>query len=76
MFYPNKNTPDDLEAFNILVQYRRPRWGRLVSSAEHDQIWIDIDVTEIETIPESVVSKLGSLGVRLDSKLESLCMFV
>ena len=49
----------------------------MVSSAEHDEIWLDVDISELaEKATESDIITLIRCGVRLDEEVSALAMFV
>lgn len=65
----------DLHAF-LLLDSLVPGKGRIVSAAEHDEIYLGVDLAELaeSSITEDQVRDLVRCGVREDE--ESLCMFV
>ena len=63
----------DLHAFNMLDKLF-PSTSNMISDAEHDQIWINIDYDQIETLTEDQIIELIRSGVRYDD--ESLYMLV
>ena len=70
------NRPD-IHAF-LLLDKLVPRPNRdMVSSAEHDEIWLDVDPEELaEAATEEQIIELIRCGVRFDSQTDSLAMFV
>lgn len=69
------NRPD-LHAF-LLIDKLVPGTGDIVTSAEHDEIWLDVPLYLLaEVITEMQVRELVGCGVRYDSDLESLALFV
>lgn len=68
----------DLNAFLLLDELQpSENESDLVSSAEHDEIWLDTDVVKlVEVITEEQVIELIRCGVRYDSGIRSLCLFV
>ena len=65
----------DLHAFIILDELIPGRTGDMVCSAEHDEIWLDIDADELaDKATEGQVVDLIRCGVRLDDGY--LAMFV
>ena len=66
------NRPD-LHAF-ILLDQLFPGDSNMISSAEHDEIWLDITTEDIENLTEDQIIELVRCGVRYDE--EALCMFV
>ncbi len=66
------NRPD-LHAF-ILLDELFPGDRDLISSAEHDEIWLDITTEDIGNLTEDQIIELVRCGVRYDE--EALCMFV
>lgn len=64
----------DLHAF-LLLDKLVPDVRDMVMAAEHDQIWLGVDVEELlEVATEQQLVDLHRCGVRCDG--ESLCMFV
>lgn len=69
------NRPD-LHAF-ILLNQLQPKDRDMVSAAEHDEIYLDIDVEELaKVITLDQVRDLTRCGVRYDDGLDCLAMFV
>lgn len=67
----------DLHAF-ILLDLLLPNQGTdIVSSSEHDQIWIGVDAEELaKVITEERIVELVRCGIRYDREYGSLCSFV
>lgn len=66
----------DLHAF-ILLNQLQPQGRDMVSAAEHDEIYLDIDCDELaRVITEDQVRDLARCGVRYDEGLDCLTMFV
>ncbi len=66
----------DLHAF-ILLSQLVPGTSDIVSSAEHDEIYLDTDVDElIKVATNEQLRDLVRCGVRYDSEFNCLCMFV
>jgi hypothetical protein len=65
----------DLHAFMVLDNLF-PRDSDLVSAAERDEIFLDVEAEEIETLTEAMVIELIRCGVRYDSEFDCLAMFV
>lgn len=66
----------DLHAF-ILLDRLVPGRTDMVSAAEHDEIYLDVNIESLaEAITKEQVLELVRCGVRVDSYHESLCMFV
>ncbi len=70
-----KSTRPDLHAF-ILLNELFPRDRDLICSAAHDEIWLDVDTGEIETLTENQIIELNRCGVRYDEESDSLVMYV
>jgi hypothetical protein len=69
------NRPD-LHAF-LLLDELMPGTRDMVSAAEHDEIYLDIDVEAFRSIAtEQNVIELSRCGVRYDDDLDCFCMFV
>ena len=67
--------PDDLTAFTLLNRLV-PGAHRMISGAEHDQIWLDVDLDELAKVAsEDDIITLIRCGVWLDDEDECLCMF-
>lgn len=70
------NRPD-LCAFLTLDRLAPGKQGDIVTAAEHDEIWLDIDLEDLAAnATEDDILLLVRCGVRLDSDVESLAMFV
>lgn len=71
------NSRPDLCAFLVLDRLV-PRPGRdMVTSAEHDVIWLGVEPDKLaEVATEEDILTLVRCGVRYDSSVESLTMFV
>jgi len=66
----------DINAFLLLDQLVSGSRD-IISSAEHDEIWVNIDVEKLaEVIVEEQIIELIRCGVRYDSAFDSLAMFV
>ena len=65
------NRPD-LHAF-LLLDELFPRDRDIVSAAEHDEIWLDVETSEIEKLTEEQIIELIRCGVRYSE--DSLAMF-
>jgi hypothetical protein len=64
----------DLNAF-LMLNNLVPGTGSFVSCAEHDEIWLDVDLEELaKVISDKQIHWLVCLGIRCDG--ESLAMFV
>lgn len=64
----------DLHAF-LMLDELFPGTSDLVSSASHDEIWLDVDDDQVETLTDEQILELSWCGVRHDSD-GGLCMFV
>ncbi len=64
----------DLHAF-LMLDDLFPGTSDLVSSASHDEIWLDVDDDQVETLTDEQILELSWCGVRHDSG-GGLCMFV
>lgn len=72
---PRSKRPD-LHAF-LLLDELTPDTRDMVSSAEHDEIWLDVKIEALaEVITEEQFVDLIRCGVRYDSDVDSLAMFV
>lgn len=68
-------TRPDLAAF-ILLDQLCPASGDIVSGANHDEIYLNIEVEELaKVITEDQVIELIRCGVRYDDQDGVLCMF-
>lgn len=69
------NRPD-IHAF-LLLDKLVPGDSDMVSAAEHDKIWLNVQVEELAKVAtEEQIIELIRCGVRLDSSTDSLAMFV
>lgn len=67
---------NDMTAF-ILLNKLIPFEDRIISHAEHDQIWLNVDIEKLaNVITEDDINVLVNNGVWIDTKSESLSMFV
>lgn len=58
-----------------LLASQRP--DDMVCAAEHDQIWLDVDLKELaRVVTEQDIDYLNACGVWVDDDTESLSMFV
>lgn len=65
----------DLHAF-ILLDKLIPNGYLIIRAVEHDQIWIEIELKELEeNLTEAMVLELLHCGVHYDKEMESLYMF-
>jgi len=65
----------DLHAF-LLLEQLVPGKGDMVSAAEHDQIWLDVDPSTLaEVITAEQVRDLARCGVMYDSDQECFSLF-
>lgn len=71
---PRSKRPD-LHAF-LLLDEILPANRVMVSAAEHDIIYLDIDVEKLaEVATEEQIQELVRCGIRFDNSLDSLSMF-
>jgi hypothetical protein len=68
----------DIHAFLLLDKIiPGKKVGSMIVSAEHDEIWLDVDLEElIEVATEDQIIELMRCGVRYDSDSQNLAMFV
>ena len=68
----------DLIAFNLLNKLAPVKDGHgLISCSEHDEFFLATDCKKLaEVATEEDIIMLRRCGIRYDSSLESLCMFV
>lgn len=68
---------NDVHAFILLDKLVPDDNTDMVSAAVHDEIWLGIDVKDLlEVITEEQVIELVRCGVRWDSSINCLAMFV
>ena len=66
----------DLNAFLLLDRYT-PANQDIVGAAEHDEIWLNIDLDDLAgVITEEDIVTLLRCGVRFDGDTDSLAIFV
>jgi hypothetical protein len=72
------STRPDLCAFMLLDRLVPSDRARdILVSAEHDEVWLDVDLDALAgAASEDDILTLVRCGVRLDSDVESLAMFV
>lgn len=69
------NRPD-LHAF-LMLDKMFPHGSDMVSAAEHDEIFLDVDVDKFnEVATDDQIRDLCRCGVRYDESTDSLSMFV
>lgn len=65
----------DLHAF-LLLDKLQPGTRDMISSSEHDEVWLDIDCNKLAAvITDDQVLELVRCGIRHDGVFDSLCMF-
>jgi len=68
--------PNDIDAL-LLLRDLVPCFSDLITSADHDQIWLYVDAEELAAvITEEQVKYLSDCGVFFDEDTDSLSMFV
>lgn len=66
----------DLHAF-ILLDKLLPSTKDLVAAAEHDEIWLNVDVEALGSVAtKAQLIELIRCGVRYDAHIDALAMFV
>ena len=66
----------DMHAFN-LIEKLVPGDRDMISSAEHDEIWLSVDPVELANVAtEDQIVELIRCGVRYDFDTDSFAMFV
>jgi hypothetical protein len=65
----------DLHAF-LLLDELFPGTGDMVAAASHDEIWLDVEDNQVETLTDEQILELSWCGVRHDRDVGGLCMFV
>lgn len=69
-------TRPDIHAF-LLLDKLVTRNRDMVSAAEHDEIWLDVEPEELAKVAtEEQIIELIRCGVRFEAATESLAMFV
>lgn len=63
----------DLHAF-LLLDELFPGAGDMVCHAEHDEIWLDVEDEQVETLTDAQMIELARCGVRYSGD-GGLCMF-
>jgi hypothetical protein len=73
---PKLSSRPDLHAF-ILLNQLLPGTSDMVSAAEHDQIWLDVDLDELSKVatPDHI-KQLAACHVWYDGEYDALYMFV
>ena len=67
----------DVHAFLMLDRlFPSSNGSDMVSSAEHDQIWLCIESDDLEKLTEENIIELRRCGVWWDSQFDCLSMFV
>jgi len=71
-----RSSRPDVHAFILLTELC-PGSGCIVDAAEHDKIWLSIDVGDLESnATEANIVELIRCGVMYDDEMESLAMYV
>ncbi len=71
-----RSNRSDINAFLLLDQLL-PGDRAMVCAAEHDEIYLDVDVKKLaRVITEEQVLELVRCGIRYNDDTDSLCMFV
>ncbi len=67
----------DLHAFLLLDELFPvcDKCRNIVRCSEHEQIWLDVSVEQIETLTDAQILELSRCGVAYDSAIEQLYMF-
>ena len=65
----------DVNAF-VVLDNLFPSDGDLVSCAEHDEIWLNVEPNELDILSLEQMLDLIRCGVRYDPETDSLTMFV
>lgn len=77
LVHNKSSTRRDLCAFIMLDKLVPDPDAKIVSAAEHDQIYLDVDLDKLAAIATSDdIIMLMRCGVMLDSDIDSLTMFV
>lgn len=72
---PRHERPD-MCAF-LLLHDLVPGFGDIVSCAEHDQIWLSVEIEDLSKVAtEDHIRILAACGVFYDGDVESLSMYV
>jgi len=66
----------DLHAFLLLGELFTKPGQNMVSSAGHDEIYLEPGGEQLDTLTDEHILDLVRCGVRHDSEFDSLCMFV
>lgn len=66
----------DIHVFLTLHEKYERRANDILDSASHDEVYIDVDLDKPNTLTEEDVIDLIRAGLRYDSEVSSLCMFV
>lgn len=70
-------TRPDLHAFILLDRlFPSDNGSDIVSAAEHDEIYLGIEHSDLLKLSEENIIELMRCGVRWDAHYEALCMFV
>jgi hypothetical protein len=70
------STRRDLCAFLILEQLIPGKTADIISCAEHDEIWLDVDLEALAAvIDEPTINALRACGVFYDKENDSLSLF-
>jgi hypothetical protein len=76
-FLKSKDKHCDLAAFMRLYDIGALPSGDIVAAAEHDEIWLSVEVKTLAKVAsEEDIKFLVERGVRYDSDTDSLALFV
>ena len=75
-FFKNLHSRPDVCAF-IFLHLLVGGEGDMISAAEHDEIWLDVDCGKLSKVAsEEDILYLVRCGIRYNKGTDSLCMFV
>lgn len=69
-----KSNRPDLHGF-LLLDELFPSNRDIISAAEHDRFWIDIEGKQIEKLTDKQIIELTRCGIKYDSEFDCLSMF-
>lgn len=70
-----RNQRPDLHAWLLLDELFPHPGHDMVSAAEHDEIWLDVEGEKLETLTDEQILELVRCGVRHDDEHDCLAMF-
>lgn len=66
----------DLHAFMLLDElFPNTKLGKIVTGARHDEIWLGVELEDIDKLTDDQIIELSRCGVMYDDECDCLSMF-